>query len=378
MIYFDNAATGGFKPDIVKQNTYNAAFLSPVNVGRTAACFSENADNLIYNTRAFLSKTINNGLIGKVIFTPSCTYALNAAVFGSKICGTEIVTTVTEHNSVLRPLKRLSYVCGLTLKFAEPDFNGVVKAESVLNLVTENTAMVVMNAVSNVTGAKNEFEKVGNGLNKNIPFIVDGAQAGGHINFDMKRDNISALALAGHKGLYAMQGVGVLLLNENFDITPTVFGGSGSETFEDVPSSYPEKLEAGTQNFAAISSLYFGAKYAYEYLDYNNFRLKSLTNRLIGGLLCYDGIKVYSSPNIYGIASFEVKNCPSMMLGDVLAKKYDIATRSGFHCAPLMHKHLKTSDNGLIRLSLSPFNNEKEIDYFLSVLPKAVSSLFEV
>lgn len=373
MIYFDNAATGGFKPEIVKRKTYEAAFFTSVNLGRSVSFNDNVADEFAFKTRSFLSKRLDNGLIGKLIFTPNCTFGLNASIFGCKANGTEIVTTVTEHNSVLRPILYLSRMFGYKVRYAKSDENGVVKAESVLNLVNENTKMVVVNAVSNVTGAKNEFEKIGKNLNGLVPFIVDGAQGGGHIEFDLKRDNVSTLALAGHKGLYATQGIGVLALNENFDIEPLTYGGSGSETFLPVPSCYPEKLEAGTQNYPAIVSLYYGANYAYDNMIYHGLRLKSLVNRLIGGLLTYNDVKIYSMPNVFGIVSFEDTRCESEALSLVLAKEFNIATRAGFHCAPLMHKHLKTSDNGLIRLSLSPYNTESEVDYFLNVLPKAVS-----
>lgn len=373
MIYFNNAATGGFKPGIVKRAVVEALQSYPVNVGREVTKRSAFSEENVYKTRLFLSNYLNNGLIGKLIFTKNCTEALNYAIFGSALKGSEIVTTVTEHNSVLRPLYKLSEDRGLKLKFANLDEDGKISATSILNLVNENTALVVMNAVSNVTGAKNEYEKVGRSLRGKIPFIVDGAQAGGRENFDIKGDFISCLALAGHKGLYATQGVGVLAINEDYDLSPIILGGSGTETFEKVPTSYPEKLEAGTLDYAAILSLYYGAQFAAENQNYYNERLKSLTNRLIGGLFGIDGIKIYSKPNIYGLVSFSAFDISSTEIAEVLSNVYDISVRGGFHCTPLLHKALKTDLNGLVRVSLSPFNEEREVDYFLKVLPDALS-----
>lgn len=376
MIYFDNAATGGFKPDIVKQNTIKAINESAVNLGRSLSNSALQAEETVYMCRKLLSKNLNNGHIGRLIFTKNCTEALNCIIFGAKLNGSEIVTTVTEHNSVLRPLYRLSEHNNLTIRYAKPDEHGGVNAREVINLVNEKTAFVIMNAVSNVTGIKNQYEEVGRMLHGKVPFFVDGAQAGGQ-EFDMKRDGISALAFAGHKGLYAMQGIGVLAINSNFDLTPILYGGSGTETFEKLPSCYPELFEAGTQNYPSIVSLYYGAKFAFENREYHNNRIKNLVNRLIGGLLNIDKVKLYSLPNIYGIVSFEVLNIPSALVSEVLSKNYGISVRGGFHCAPLMHTHLGTCENGLVRISLSPYNTENEIDYFLQILPEVISLCFE-
>ncbi len=376
MIYFDNAATGGFKPDIVKQNTVKAINESAVNLGRSISNDAIKAEETVYLCRKLLSNNLNNGHIGRLIFTKNCTEALNYMIFGTKLCGSEIVTTLTEHNSVLRPLYRLAEINNLTIRYAKPDEGGVVNAHEVINLVNEKTAFVIMNAVSNVTGVKNQYEEVGRTLNEKIPFFVDGAQAGGQ-NFDMKRDGISSIAFAGHKGLYAMQGIGVLAINSNFELSPLTYGGSGTETFEKIPSCYPELLEAGTQNYPSIVSLYYGAKFAFENRQYHNNRLKNLVNRLIGGLSNIDKVKLYSPVNIYGIVSFEVLNQPSVLVSEVLNKNYGICVRGGFHCAPLIHNHLGTRENGLVRVSLSPYNTEAEIDYFLQVLPDAISLCFK-
>ncbi len=377
MIYFDNAATSGKRPDVVNEKLIALLKNTAVNVGRSISRDAFFAEELIFNCRSFLSKKVNNGHIGRLIFTSNCTQALNQMIFGVPLNGTEVVTSVTEHNSVLRPLYALKEKYGLTLRFAYPDESGKINAKNLLNLVNEKTAFVILNAVSNVTGIKNDFEEIGYNLNGLVPYFVDCAQYGGHGDIDMKKTKISALAFAGHKGLYSIQGVGVLAMNDNLDLNPVLFGGSGSETFSKVPSCYPEKLEAGTQNYPAIVSLYYGSKYAYDNLQYNKNRLKSLVNRLIGGLLTYDFINVMSPRNDFGIVSFDALNLSSLKLSEVLGKNFDISVRGGFHCAPLLHKYLKTDENGLLRVSLSPFNTENEIDEFLSILPKAVSLCFE-
>ena len=367
MIYFDNAASGYFKPSSVCSAVERIMKTLSVNAGRSSHRLAVQAQRLIFDTRKIISKTFNNGAIDRVIFTLNCSEALNLAIFGTRLRYGEIVTTVTEHNSVLRPIKHLEE-SGVRIKYARLSDAPNIKAEDVLALVGKKTDLVVMNAVSNVTGEKNEFEKVAAELKKiGIPLIVDGAQAGGHIPIDMSC-GINCLCLAGHKGLMAAQGVGVLVFDKNSDIAPTFFGGSGTESFLPRPSYYPELLEVGTQNLPAIASLSEGIKYVVERGAVIGKTMTSLTSLLIGKLKKNELITLYSRPNPFGIVSFSHKKYDSMKLSGILIERFDIATRGGFHCAPLIHKALGTDKEGLLRVSFSSFNTESEIDALLSAL----------
>jgi len=370
MIYFDNSATSGIKPQTVITNLINIIKSPSFNVGR--GNFKEQilAEENIFLCRELLSKHVNNGLIGKLLFTSGCTESLNFLILGTPILGTNIVTSVTEHNSVLRPLYNLKKRYNIELRFAQISDLKVSK-NNVLNLVDEKTCFVILNAVSNVTGVKNEFEDIGRSLG-NIPFFVDGAQAGGHLNIDMTKSNISGLAFSGHKGFFSLPGVGVLALKKDFELNATFFGGTGTESFNEFITAYPEKFEVGTQNYPSIMSLYHGAKWAISNLNEHNIYIKSLVNRLIGGLLTISTVKVFSRENIFGIVSFSANNVDSQRLQWVLGSKFNIVTRGGYHCAPLMHKALNTQENGLLRVSLSPFNTQSEVDYFLDILPDAI------
>ena len=368
MIYFDNAASGYFKPSSSFSAAENAIKNLSVNAGRSAHKLAVEAQKIIFGTRKFLSKIFNNGVIERVIFTHNCTEALNFAIFGAPLRYGEIVTTVTEHNSVLRPLYRLQR-SGVKIKFATFSDKPFIQAKDILPLIGKKTDMVVMNAVSNVTGYKNEYERVGEYLkNLKTTFIVDGAQAGGHIDIDMSRDNIDCLCLAGHKGLFSIQGAGVLLFGGKTEISPTLFGGTGSESFSEVPAFYPDILESGTMNLPAIASLGAGAKYAYENSASIYGTLLDYTKRLTSALGSFSKIKLYSSPNPCGIVSFSHEDFDPSTLADILDEKYDIAVRAGFHCAPLIHEALGTADGGLVRASLSPYNSAKEVDEFIKVL----------
>ena len=375
MIYFDNAASGFFKPSSCIDKAVFCMKQLSVNPGRSGHALSELGEKMIFDTRSVLSKTFNNGPIARVIFTANCTQALNFAILGLMTKKRRIVTTVTEHNSVLRPLYKLES-SGFKICFANFSDKPFVTAADVLPLIDDNTAFVVMNAASNVTGYKNEYEAVGAALKgSDVPLIVDGAQAGGHIKINMRADNVSCLALAGHKGLMAIQGVGALLFTDNVTIEPLLFGGSGSETFEKVPSCYPEKLEAGTNDLPAIASLYEGVNYTESNIVTIGKTLTEYTSLLIKGLESIKGVKVYSKANPFGICSFSIGSLPSMDVAMDFSRTFSIAVRGGFHCAPLIHKALKTDDNGLIRASLSTYSTVFEINAFLNATEKIARSI---
>lgn len=201
--------------------------------------------------------------------------------------------------------------------------------------------------------------------------ICDGAQAGGHFKIDMKESGIDALALAGHKGLGGIQGSGALLFSDRVDMNPLTYGGTGSESMNlNQPDFYPDRLESGTLNFPAIVSLFEGSLYTRIHMEENSEKVYALTGYLIKQLALNPRIKLYSKPNKSGIAAFERKNIPSEEVAQILSDKYDIAVRGGFHCAPLMHKALNTDENGLVRASLSEFNNFSECDALISAMRK--------
>ncbi len=369
MIYFDNAATGGFKHEKVIKTVLDTLKYSNANAGRSGHKLSIQASQKIYETRKNLSLFLGQNDLERIIFTSSCTEALNFAINGLYKDGTEVITTATEHNAVLRPLYNLKRQGKIDLKIVYPK-NEFITDRDIENAISNKTSMVVLNATSNVNGTKNDYEAVGYlTKKKGISFIVDGAQIGGHekINFQ----NIDALCLAGHKGLLSTQGVGVLAFSKDVDIRPYIFGGAGIDSFnEDMPSFYPERLEAGTQNLPAILSLNEGIKIVQDKLPFISKSLTEKTEYLLTALSKFEGIKVYSKPNPCGIVAFAKDGLPSPMLSEILSQKYDIAIRGGFHCAPLMHKFLHTETDGLNRVSFAIENTEKEIDVFIDALKK--------
>ena len=366
MIYFDNAATGGFKPSVVKDSAINCIKYICANPGRSGHRLATTGANLIYKCRETLAELFNCGSPMRVCFTKNATEALNTAIFGTLKKGGHIITTVSEHNSVLRPLFLLQERGDITLSLIEPtDILRQIK-----KVKNDKTYMVILNAVSNVTGQENDFTGVGEYCKKeNIIFGLDGAQACGHTHIDMNKLGVNFLAVAGHKGLYGSMTVGALVFDKNTDILPLTFGGTGSESFSPYqPTFYPERLESGTLNLPAIASLGEGAFYVSRNIDTFAKILIEYTATLICGLDKINGVTVYSKPNPYGIVAFDVEGYSSDEFADLLSSEYDIAVRGGLHCAPLMHKWLNTTEKGLVRASLAPQNSAREIYTFISAV----------
>ena len=366
MIYFDNAATSGNHPDSVIEGLTNAVKYLSVNAGRSAHKLAVNAEEKIYKTRKALCSFFNADKVERVIFTKNCTEALNLAIFGTLKKGGHVITSTFEHNSVLRPLYALEREGLITLTVVKPQRGGFILATDIAKAITPKTYLVCLTAVSNVTGEINDYEAIGALLHsKGILFILDCAQAAGHIILDMKKQNLPIICFSAHKGMNGVQGMGCLIFNEQTVINPIIFGGSGSESFSPIPSGYPELLESGTANLPAIIALYEACLYTKQIFKEKQKYLINLTDYLIEKLKEIKGITLYSSRNPIGIVSFSYKEYFSQEIAGVLSDKFDIAVRGGFHCAPLTHEFLNTKTNGLVRVSLSQFNTPDEIDEFI-------------
>ena len=368
MIYFDNAATGGHKPDSVV-NAATAALKFCANPGRSGHRLSLACLERVYVCRKLICDFLGGYSYERTVFTKNCTEALNIALLGVLKAGDEVVTTVAEHNSVLRPLEYLKSK-GVKIKYA-PLKDGNIDTDEIIKLVTPSTRAVVVTLASNVTGAAPDIGEIKSKLPQDTLLICDGAQACGHINVNMEEWGIDILATAGHKGLLGIQGGSALLFSERVNPEPVLFGGTGSESYKlGMPDFYPDRLESGTLSYPAIVSLGEGVMYLREHLDKHIKKVTEMTEYIVEKLSQIDGVKLYSKPNPYGIIAFNLNSMQSEMAAFRLSDEYSICVRGGLHCAPLMHKALKSE--GLIRASLSAFNSESECERFVEAI-KAVS-----
>lgn len=241
--------------------------------------------------------------------------------------------------------------------------------ESIRALLRPNTRLVAVTTASNVNGAIPPLKAIRKALPDDVLLLCDAAQGGGHIPIDMRETGIDLLAVAGHKGMFGIQGSGALLFSDRVDPSPLFYGGTGSMSLSlEMPDFYPDRLEAGTVAYPAILSLLEGTRYLKTRLTDIGARVTELTAYCVKRLSALENYLLYSVPNPCGIVAFRHKSLQSEYVASVLSSDYDIATRGGLHCAPLMHEALGTLDDGLVRASFSHFNSPTEIDRLIDAL----------
>ncbi|MBQ7307595.1 MAG: aminotransferase class V-fold PLP-dependent enzyme [Clostridia bacterium] len=370
MIYFDNSATTNFKPLSVKFSILNNLKSKNIaNPGRSGHDLSIKLGNKIFKARETFAKVFNT-TFNNVVFTSGCTEAINLAIFGTVKKNGHIITTINEHNAVLRSLKKLEDDFNIEVSYVKPK-GYVITSQDIEKHIKNNTYMIITNHTSNVTGATCDIENIGLLAKKHkLLYLVDAAQSAGHKLIDMKKFNINLLALAGHKGLHGITGVGALLLN-NCKLTSTLrYGGTGTYSDKKTqPLTLPEDFEAGTLNYINILAFEKGLIYTMKNFKKINKKLDFLTKYLILSLKKLDKITIFSPENnVSGVVSFNLSNYPSSFISSYLNREFNICIRSGLHCSPLIHKHLGTLESGTCRISLDFKNTKRQIDKLIFAL----------
>ncbi len=371
MIYLDNASTTFFKPKRVKKAVKKALKHYTANASRSGHDFAVRTAMQVSKTREILA-SIFNCEQNMVIFTSGCTESLNLAIRGTCKKGGHIILTVYEHNSVLRVVEYLKHNYDISTTIILPEKNGKILPEQIEKAIKKNTYLLIVNHTSNVTGITQDLLSIGKIAKKyKILFLVDAAQSAGHKQIDMKKCNISMLALAGHKGLLGLQGVGALCVSKKVKISPIKFGGTGtfSESLKQ-PYDIPEGFESGTFSALNVISMGVGAKYAYDNLILINTKILKLAQKIINNLAKNKKIILYSNEKAEsGVVSFNIVNMHPQNVATILNDKYKIAVRSGYACAPLVQKFLRTDAlGGVVRVSIGYGNSIKDIKKFLSAI----------
>ena len=366
MIYLDNAATTYPKPKAVYDNVMKAMKKYGANPGRGSHAMAMEGAKIIYETRELLAEMFNLEDPLRVIFTFNATESLNIVIKGVLRSGDHVITTSMEHNSVLRPIYELQKI-GVESTIVSCDKEGKVKVEDIENAIKDNTKLVVTTHVSNLSGTIFPIEEIGSVCKKhNLLYLVDASQSAGVLEIDVQKYNIDFLAMPGHKGLLGPQGTGVLLINSDAEINHFKEGGTGSESSNlSQPNFYPDKLEAGTHNLPGIAGLNFGIKYIKSRgLKSIYSHEKKLLDAFIEEMKKNSKIAIYGPSNISyrsGVVPINIINVDSSEVSYLLDTNYNIAVRSGLHCAPLAHKTLGTEKLGAVRFSVGPFNTKVDV-----------------
>lgn len=366
MIYLDNAATTMRKP----QEVIDAVMLamgSMGNAGRGVNDASLSASRLIYDTRERLCRMFGGTDPRQVVFTCNSTESLNIAIRGLLNPGDHVITTMLEHNSVLRPLYDLE-AKGTSLTIIESDRSGNFDIEDMKRAVRPETKMIVCTNGSNLTGNYVELKPIGEfARERRILFVVDASQTAGVFPINVEEMKIDVLCFTGHKGLLGPQGTGGMYVREGVNIRPLKAGGTGVQTYsKSQPVQMPTALEAGTLNGHGIAGLHAALGYIEEHgIGAIRKREQELMRQF------YEGVKDIENVTVYGdfdtmdrcaIVTLNIGDYDSSEVSDELLTGYGISTRSGGHCAPLMHKALGTVEQGAVRFSFSHYNTDEEVD----------------
>ena len=374
MIYLDNAATTMHKPQTVI-DAVTQAMCSLGNAGRGATSGALDAARTIHACRAKLARLLGCPRANRVCFTPNSTAALNTAINGVVRPGDHVVTSVLEHNSVLRPLNRLTAEQGVTVEHAGCDTNGVLDYDELERLVTPGTRAVVVTHASNVTGNAVDIARVAAMAHAaGALVIVDASQSAGAMHIDMQAMGLDVVCFTGHKGLMGPQGTGGLAVAEGIDMAPWAMGGTGVHSFDALqPLEWPTRLEAGTLNGHGIAGLSAGLDFieAQGGVEAIAAHERALAERFLAGVREIPGIALYGAfdqPSRSAIVSLNVGDIDSAEISDALMQGWGIATRPGAHCAPLMHHALGTERQGVVRFSFGYFNTDEEVDTAIDAL----------
>jgi len=366
MIYLDNAATTMQKPQVVI-DAVTTAMCSMGNAGRGAHAASLDASRTIYDAREKLACFFHAESPKQIVFTSNSTESLNTALKGVLKLGDHVITTMLEHNSVLRPLYEMQEK-GVELTFIKSNRQGTIDYDDFEKEIRENTKVIVCTHGSNLTGNLVDIARIGEIAHRHgILFVVDASQTAGVFPIDVQEMKIDILCFTGHKGLLGPQGTGGLYVREGLSLRPLKSGGSGVQTYSKKhPSEMPTALEAGTLNGHGIAGL--GAAIGYlmeEGIDTIRAREQELMVRFYNGVKDIPGVKVYgdfTTTDRCAIVTLNIGDYDSSEVSDELLMTYGISTRPGAHCAPLMHEALGTVEQGAVRFSFSHYNTDEDIE----------------
>ena len=374
MIFLDNAAGSFPKPPELGRAMAESLSHFGANPGRGNYALTRRTAAMVERTRLRLSRFVGAAIPERMIFTAGATMSLNMAVRGVLVPGSHVVVSSMEHNALMRPLAVLEDAGLIQLSVVQADAFGYITAAQVEQALTLKTRLIAVSHATNVCGSVQPIAEIGAiAKAKKIPFLVDAAQSAGLLPLDVGKMHISLLALAGHKALYGPSGIGALYISEGVDLAPFLQGGTGSQSeLRRQPSTYPERMEAGSLNTAGIAGwnaaldfvegLGVGTLYEHPMAFIRDLEAKLRTLPRVH-LQQREGETRPRAP----LLSFTVDGLTANEVADRL-DHFHICVRAGYHCAPSAHRTLGSFEEGSVRISPGWFNTQPEIERTEEVL----------
>lgn len=372
-VYLDNGATSFPKAPGVGEAMLDYVNNIGANVNRSTYEASSEAEMVLIECRERLCTLFGTEDITHAVFTPGMTAGLNMLLKGFLSPGDHVIVSSLEHNAMMRPIRQLE-AQGVEFSRIPADSRGITDPKDILPLIRPNTRLVAIMHASNVCGTLLPVKEISDICReRGLPVILDAAQTAGHYPVNMKELGLSALCVPGHKGLLGPQGIGALMLDEEFAkrVEPLISGGTGSASDSELlPPYMPDRFESGTLNIPGI----FGLNAALGFIldkGVQVFRAheEKLTERFIDGLeglpLRLAGTKDISRR--VGVISIDFTGRDNAEVAYELDKR-GIMTRCGLHCAPSAHKTLGTFPQGTVRFSIGYANAECDVDAAISAI----------
>ncbi len=382
-IYLDNAATSWPKPDAVYEAVDQYLRNNGAPAGRSGYAEAAEATRQVEIARRDLARLLGVREPERLIFTLNGTDALNLALHGLLRDGDHVVTSTSEHNSTLRPLRSLQDARRITVTRVECDSFGVTDPDAIHRALQKKTRLVAISHASNVTGAIQPIDVIRDLTHRQgAKLLVDAAQSIGHLPLELDAWNVDLVAASGHKGILAPLGTGMLYLRQGIpaELSPIRQGGTGTRSDDDhQPDELPYKYESGSLNVPGLVGL--GAAAAYWFTKTTAAARAhdlTLTAKLLDGLHAIPKVRTYGpaiAAQRVGLVSFTIGGYDPQEVAAALEGAHRIQVRPGLHCAPQMHRKLGTFDfGGTVRISLGPFNTCEDVDLAVAAIDELAAS----
>ncbi|GAB6138067.1 aminotransferase class V-fold PLP-dependent enzyme [Halanaerobaculum tunisiense] len=382
MIYFDNAATTWQKPEIVYQTVDDVLRNKSGNPSRGSHQIALDASRVIFKARNQVANFFNISDSSQIAFTKNATEATNLVFKGLLEEGDHVIISSLEHNAISRPLHRLEEEGVIDLRVVDTEQGREAFLKNIEAAITEQTKLITLTHASNVTGNLLPIKEVGAiAQQQEVHFLVDVAQTAGIVPIDVAELKVDFLVFTGHKGLFGPQGVGGLYFNSEIECRPLLEGGTGGSSKENLnPNLVPDKYEGGTLNTPGIAGLKAGIAFIEETtLSQIRDQEDKLVEHLMIGLEKLEQVEVLTSQigqTRVGVTSFKVAGIEPATIGHILNSEYDIAVRTGIHCAPLAHQSIGSYNTGTVRVSFSYFNTIEEVKQLLEALQEIINNKY--